>query len=86
LERLQAIGHIETSKAVSDLFAPLAGSLLAFNEEVLKDPSAINLDNYAAGWLFDMEGESVSTLSVAEYHQFLSDNWAKTERMLKGHM
>src|SRR5205823_12512688 len=33
----QQIGHIETSKAVADLFAPLAGTLARFNDEVLKD-------------------------------------------------
>src|SRR5262249_34736092 len=38
----QQIGNIETSKAVSDLFSPLAGTLLAFNQELLKDPSGIN--------------------------------------------
>src|SRR5262249_3756961 len=38
VELLQQIGHIETSKAVSDLFAPLAGTILAFNPELLKDP------------------------------------------------
>src|SRR5437870_4407290 len=48
----QQIGHIETSKAVSDLFAPLPGTLVRFNQDVLKDPSAINVDNYGTGWLF----------------------------------
>src|SRR5436190_11427665 len=56
LEPLQPIGHIETSKAVSDLFAPIAGNLVEFNQELLKDPSAINLDNHGAGWLFTMQG------------------------------
>src|SRR5947208_1072202 len=41
---LQEIGHIETSKAVSDLFAPLAGVLVQFNQELLQDPSGINVD------------------------------------------
>src|SRR6266404_3689962 len=45
----QQIGHIETSKAVSDLFAPLAGTLDAFNAAVLDDPSAINVDGHGAG-------------------------------------
>ena len=36
VELLQQIGHIETSKAVSDLFAPLAGTIAAFNPELLK--------------------------------------------------
>src|SRR3974377_1630710 len=38
---LQEIGHIETSKAESDLFAPLNGTLHAFNQALLDDPSAI---------------------------------------------
>ena len=40
VQHLQQIGHIETSKAVSDLFAPIAGTLAEFNQELLKDPSA----------------------------------------------
>src|SRR5437773_12096844 len=45
VEQLQQIGHIETSKAVADLFAPIAGKLVAFNQELLNDPTPINLDN-----------------------------------------
>ena len=86
LTEKQQIGHIETSKAQADLFAPLAGRLLEFNGELLKDPSAINVDTYGAGWLFDMEGDAVATLSVAEYYQFLDAGWEKTQRLLKGHM
>src|SRR5438094_10258131 len=44
LQLKQQIGHIETSKALSDLFAPIAGTLVRFNDELLKDPSAINVD------------------------------------------
>jgi glycine cleavage system H protein len=86
VQQLQQIGHIETSKAVADLFAPITGRLVAFNRELLADPTPINLDNYGAGWLFDMEGDSSTTLSVAEYHQVLDANWEKTQRLLKGHM
>jgi glycine cleavage system H protein len=86
VEQLQEIGHIETSKAVADLFAPVKGVLVVFNRELLNDPSPINLDNYGAGWLFDMEGSADSTLSATEYYQFLDQNWEKTQRTLKGHM
>jgi glycine cleavage system H protein len=86
LQAKQQIGHIETSKAVSDLFAPLAGTVVRFNEDVLKDPSAINVDNYGAGWLFEMQGSEADTLAVQEYHDFLAANWEKTQNMLKGHM
>jgi glycine cleavage system H protein len=86
VKQLQQIGHIETSKAVADLFAPTSGTLLTFNQEVLKDPSAINVDNYGGGWLFEMEGDSSVLALVGEYHGFLDANWEKTQRMLKGHM
>jgi glycine cleavage system H protein len=86
LEVKQKIGHIETSKAMSDLFAPLAGTLSQFNAEVLNDPTAINVDNYGAGWLFEMTGASADVISVQEYYDFLEANWEKTQNMLKGHM
>lgn len=83
---LSEIGHIETSKAESDLFAPVAGNLAGFNNALLSDPSAINTDAYGAGWLFEIVcQDSPSTLmDVAEYHKFLSDNWEFTQRHLKG--
>ncbi|HZZ81157.1 MAG TPA: glycine cleavage system protein H [Gemmataceae bacterium] len=82
----QKIGHIETSKAMSDLFAPIAGTLSGFNADVLNDPSAINVDMYGNGWLFEMAGDAADTLSVQEYHDFLAAGWEKTQNMLKGHM
>ena len=81
---LQQIGHIETSKAVSDLFAPLAGTITAFNAELLDDPSGINVDGYGAGWLFEMDGRGDTLLSVSGYYQHLADNWEKTQRLIKG--
>jgi glycine cleavage system H protein len=84
--QLQQIGHIETSKAVADLFAPISGTIVAFNRELLNDPTPINLDNYGAGWLFEMTGDAGATLTVEEYHQYLDANWEKTQRMIKGHI
>lgn len=84
LTHLQQIGHIETSKAVSDLFAPITGTLSAFNAELLNDPSPINVDGYAAGWLFEMQGDVAGLLDVAGYHDFLAANWEKTQRLIKG--
>jgi glycine cleavage system H protein len=85
IRRLQEIGHIETSKAESDLFAPLKGTLSAFNEALLADPSGINVDNYGAGWLYEIAGDDVSVLmDVTGYHKFLADGWEKTQQMIKG--
>jgi glycine cleavage system H protein len=84
---LQEIGHIETSKAESDLFAPLAGTLEVFNPALLNDPSAINVDGYGGGWLFELSVADASPLLTAEqYHQFLADNWEKTQRLIKGNI
>jgi glycine cleavage system H protein len=82
---MQEIGHIETSKAESDLFAPLAGTLTRFNEALLNDPSAINVDGHGAGWLFEIDATDAGPLmDAAGYHAFLTANWDNTQRMLKG--
>ncbi len=82
----QQIGNIETSKAVSDLFAPIGGTVATINQDVLKDPSQINVDGYGRGWLFEIAGESNGTLDVQAYHAFLAANWDQTQRILKGQM
>jgi len=84
VELLHPIGHIETSKAVSDLFAPVAGTIMVFNPPLLADPSGINVDGYGDGWLFEMTCASDKLMTVDEYHQFLADNWEKTQRLIKG--
>ena len=81
----QEIGEIESSKAVSSLFAPFAGRVIDFNETVLNDPSAINTDNYGNGWLLDMEIQH-PLLTPQEYVQLLEDGWEKTQRTIKGQM
>jgi glycine cleavage system H protein len=86
LQAKQQIGHIETSKAVSDLFAPVAGTLIGFNPDLLKDPTPINVDTYGAGWLFEMSVVGDDTLDAQQYHDFLAAGWEKTQNMLKGHM
>ena len=81
----QEIGEIESSKAVSSLFAPSAGRVLNFNESVLNDPSAINTDNYGDGWLFDMETK-IPPLTPKGYVELLDTVWEKTQRTIKGQM
>src|SRR5207302_16473 len=71
LSQLQEMGHIETSKATADLFSPIAGTLLGFNADLLKDPSGINVDCHRDGWLFELAGDSTGLMSPEEYHKFL---------------
>ena len=82
----QEIGSIESKKAESALFAPSAGQLLAFNETLMEDPSAINTDKYGDGWLFEMLGESDEFLTASQYVEHLDEVWAKTQRTIKGQL
>ena len=84
VQQLEQIGNIETSKAESALYAPLAGTITQFNKELLKDPSGINVDGYGGGWLFEMDADPTALLSVDQYHQFLEQGWEKTQRYIKG--
>ena len=81
----QEVGEIESSKALSSLYAPYGGRVLDFNENLLDDPSAINTDNYGAGWLFDFRTEA-ELLDPAGYLQLLEEGWEETQRHLKGQL
>ena len=80
----QRIGNIETSKAVSDLFAPIAGILVSFNQALLQDPSAINTDGYGAGWLYEIAGDAAGLMDVQGYYDFLAATWESRQRLRKG--
>jgi glycine cleavage system H protein len=81
----QQIGEIESSKALSTLYAPGEGRILEFNETLLEDPSAINTDGYGRGWLYAME-TSAETLDAAAYVELLGEKWEETQRVIKGQM
>jgi glycine cleavage system H protein len=79
----QEIGEIESSKALSSLYAPSAGKVIEFNENLLDDPSTINTDNYGNGWLFQFE-TAEKPLQPHEYIVILEEGWEDTQRHLKG--
>ena len=80
------IGHIESKKAESALYAPLGGTLIRFNEALLKDPSAIYVDKYGAGWLFEVESDGTGLLTPEEYATHLAAVWEVTQRTIKGQL
>lgn len=84
LREKQAIGAIESSKAESELYSPMPGRLLKFNESLLKDPSTINVDTYGGGWLFEMSGEGETLLEPEAYIDHLTSAWKIAERTIKG--
>ncbi len=79
------IGSIESKKAESDLYAPIAGTLVSINESTLSDPSLINADTYGDGWLFEIDAEpSPALLSPDEYAAHLVEAWEVAQRTIKG--
>lgn len=82
----QEIGQIESQKAEASLYAPAAGNLTAVNEVLLQDPSAINVDKYGAGWLFELDTEGEELLAPEEYLEHLEAVWEVTQRTIKGQM
>jgi glycine cleavage system H protein len=84
LKSKQEIGSIESKKAESGLYTPLAGSVASVNEELINDPTAINLDKYGAGWLFELTARSDELLSPQKYIEHLEAAWEVAQRTIKG--
>ncbi|MFD0886577.1 glycine cleavage system protein GcvH [Streptosporangium algeriense] len=65
----EAVGEVESTKSVSDIFAPVGGEIVEVNEVVVDDPSLVNSDPYGEGWLFRvrLEGDPEDLLSPEEY-------------------
>lgn len=82
----QEIGSIESKKAESALYAPITGQLLRFNEQLMADPSAINVDKYGDGWLFEIAGSGETLMDPPEYIQHLDTVWEKTQQTIKGQL
>lgn len=63
------VGELESTKSVSEVYAPLAGEVLARNEALDATPELVNTDPYGEGWLFELrsEGESSELLDAATY-------------------
>lgn len=58
-----SFGTIEAVKAVSDLYAPVSGSILEINKELEKSPETVNKDPYGAGWMVKIKLTNASELS-----------------------
>ncbi|AYF73781.1 glycine cleavage system protein GcvH [Nocardia yunnanensis] len=61
----ESIAEIESTKSVSDIYAPLAGKVVAVNEVLDAEPETVNSDAYGDGWLFELEVDSAEALTAA---------------------
>ena len=65
---------VESVKAASDVYAPIAGDVVAVNEDLSDDPEKINADPYGDGWIVRMKPSSEGeTMSPDEYQAFLDE-------------
>ncbi|WP_332698576.1 glycine cleavage system protein GcvH [Halalkalibacter lacteus] len=73
----EPMGTIESVKAVSELYAPVSGTVVRVNEELNDTPEAINENPYEAGWLVEVDisnpEELVSLLNEGEYQAFINE-------------
>ena len=71
LEKGAVFGTVEAVKTVSDLFLPMSGEIVEFNESLEDEPEKVNSDPYGEGWMIKVKVDDASDfeslLSVEEY-------------------
>jgi len=75
LDREEVFGSIEAVKAVSDMYMPISGEILEFNEMLETEPVLINTDPYGEGWIIKVQLSNLAELNdlldVEQYKQLL---------------
>ncbi len=64
VERGQPFGEVESTKSVSDLYAPLTGVIVERNESLESSPELVNTDPYGEGWMVVIEADTVEELGT----------------------
>lgn len=69
----EVVGEVESTKSVSDIYAPLSGEIITRNDGLDSDPALINSDPYGDGWLVEIKLSDVDSFSTllgaSEYEQ-----------------
>lgn len=75
LDKEEVFGSVEAVKTVSDLFMPISGEVIAFNDELESNPEVVNSDPYGEGWMIKVKASNQSELdelmSAEEYKALL---------------
>ncbi len=70
----EVCGELESTKSVSDLYAPVSGEVVEVNPAAVHDPSLINNDPYGGGWLFKVAvTDATGLLTAAKYAELTGD-------------
>ena len=74
----EAFGSVESVKAVSEVFTPVAGEIVEVNDGLNDSPEVVNSDPYGEAWFVRIKmnnpGEADKMLTAAEYEEYLSEN------------
>jgi glycine cleavage system H protein len=73
LDKDEVFGTVEAVKTVSDLFLPMAGEIIEFNDSLESNPEIVNSDPYGAGWMV-----KVKVANIADIDELLSSDDYKT--------
>jgi glycine cleavage system H protein len=74
LDKEEVFGSIEAVKTVSDLFMPVAGEVIEFNEDLEDKPELINTDPYGEGWIVKVkiaDTDEAKLLNADEYKEII---------------
>ena len=78
VERADPFGVVESTKAVSDVYAPLAGDVSEINDDLPENPELLNEDPYGDGWMVKMvllePDDKEGLLTAAEYQAFVEES------------
>ena len=76
LEKEEVFGTVEAVKTVSDLFMPISGKIIEFNESLEANPEKVNEDPYNEGWMIKLRvsdrSEVADLLSPSDYENSIS--------------
>lgn len=79
----EAFGVVESTKAVSEVFAPVSGEIVAVNDPLSDSPETVNEDPYEEGWIVEIEmtdpKELATLLDAAGYKRFLEEEEEEAE-------
>ena len=77
IERGKTFGSVESVKAVSDIYAPVSGEVVAINESLADAPESLNADPHGAAWLIRIRltnpSELAGLMDAAAYKAFLGE-------------
>ncbi len=70
----ESFTEVESTKSVSDIYAPVAGTITAVNEALATQPELLNKDPYGAGWICEitLEGAAPTLMDAQAYEQLLA--------------